>query len=81
MRPGEGFDPATGQVVRDETTVKRWIRGFFTGGPFQVAINVWHVIYFLASLSMCGLGMYAAIMGKSSSVLYAIVFVTHANLL
>ena len=79
MRPGEGFDPATGQVVRDDTTVKRWIRGFFAGGAFQVAINVWHVIYFLASLSMCGLGMYAAIMGKSSSVLYAIVFVTHAN--
>ena len=34
-----------------------------SGGPFQVAMNVWHVIYFLASLSMCGLGMYAAIEG------------------
>jgi len=58
---GEGFDVATGQVTRNETTVRRWIRGFFSGGPFQVAKNVWHAIYFLASLSMCGLGMYAAI--------------------
>jgi hypothetical protein len=60
---GEGFDPATGQVKRNETTIQRWKRGFFSGGPFQVAINVWHIIYFLASLSMCGLGMYAAIQG------------------
>jgi len=60
---GEGFDPATGQVIRNETTVQRWVRGFLSGGPFQVAINVWHVIYFFASLSMCGLGMYAAIVG------------------
>jgi hypothetical protein len=60
---GEGFDPTTGQVMRNETLVNRWIRGFFSGGPFQVAINIWHVIYFLASLSMCGLGMYAAIQG------------------
>lgn len=61
----EGFDPATGRVIRNETTVRRWIRGFLSGGKFQVAINVWHVIYFLASLSMCGLGMYAAVVGKS----------------
>lgn len=61
---GEGFDPTTGQVIRNETTVKRLIRGFFSGGPFQVAINVWHVIYFLSSLSMCGLGMYAAVEGE-----------------
>ena len=61
---GEGFDPTTGQVMRNETTVQRWIRGFFSGGPLQVAINIWHVTYFLASLSMCGLGMYAAVDGK-----------------
>lgn len=61
---GEGFDPTTGQVLRNETTVQRWVRGFFSGGPFQIAINIWHVLYFLASLSMCGLGMYAAVEGK-----------------
>ena len=61
---GEGFDPVTGKVMRSETRVQRLIRGYFSGGPFQVGINIWHTIYFLASLSMCGLGMYAAIMGK-----------------
>lgn len=68
IRPeqGEGFDPVTGQVKRTETTAQRWIRGFFTGGLFQVGVNVWHVIYFLASLAMCGLGMYAAVDGKFS---------------
>lgn len=60
---GEGFDPATGQTIRNETTVQRLVRGFMSGGSWQVAINVWHVLYFLASLSMCGLGMYAAIQG------------------
>ena len=60
---GEGFDPITGQVKRHGATVQRWMRGFLSGGPVQVAQNVWHVIYFLASLSMCGLGMYAAIEG------------------
>ena len=62
---GEGFHPATGQVARHETVIQRWIRGFFSGGKFQVALNVWHVIYFLASLSVSGLGMYASIQGKS----------------
>ena len=60
---GEGFDPITGQVTRHGTTTQRWMRGFVSGGPLRVAQNVWHVIYFFASLSMCGLGMYAAIVG------------------
>lgn len=63
---GEGFNPATGQVQRNETTFQRLMRGFFAGGPLQVAMNIWNVIYFLASLSMCGLGMYAAVEGNSS---------------
>lgn len=61
---GEGFDPTTGVVTRNDTTVRRWVRGFFSGGILQVATNIWHVIYFLASLSMCGLGMYASIEGE-----------------
>ena len=60
---GEGFDPITGQLTRNGTTVQRLMRGFLSGGPLQVAKNVWHTLYFLASLSMCGLGMYAAIEG------------------
>ncbi|KAJ5185611.1 Amino acid transporter transmembrane [Penicillium cf. griseofulvum] len=60
---GEGFNPITGEVIRTETTTARWVRGFFSGGPLQVAINIWHVVFSLASLSMCGLGMWAAVVG------------------
>ena len=63
MRAGEGFDPHTGEVIRNETTFQRWKRGFWLGGKIRVAQNIWHVIYFWASLAMCGLGMYAAVDG------------------
>jgi hypothetical protein len=65
LRPeeGEGFDPHTGQVKRIGGQMQRWMRGFFSGGPLRVAINVGHVLYFLCSLVMCGLGMYASIKG------------------
>ena len=60
---GEGFNPHTGQVKRVGTLVGRWMRGFTSGGPLRVAINVWHVLYFFCSLGMCGLGMYASVDG------------------
>lgn len=60
---GEGFDPQTGKVVRFQSLVSRWYRGFWRGGTIQVGMNIWHVLYFLCSLGMCGLGMYAAIDG------------------
>ena len=65
IRPdlGEGFDPATGRVTRHGTAMERYRRGFLAGGTLQIAQNVWHIIYFIASLSMCGLGMYAAVQG------------------
>ena len=63
VEDGDGFDPNTGAVSRNGSTMQRWTRGFFAGGTLQIATNVWHVIYFLASLSMCGLGMWAAIVG------------------
>ena len=62
---GEGFDSRTGEVIRRESGVKYWVRGFFSGGPLQVATNVWHVVYALGSWVMAGLGMYAAIQGTS----------------
>lgn len=57
------FDPATGRTSRGLTGIQRYTKGFFMGGTFQVAINTWNLIYFLASLSLCGLGLYAAIVG------------------
>lgn len=60
---GEGFDPNTGTVKRVGSKAQRWMRGFFSGGPLRVAINIWHVLYFFCSLGMCGLGMYASVDG------------------
>jgi hypothetical protein len=61
----EGFDPTTGHVTRQSSRIGRLVRGYFSGGMFQVATNIWHTIYFFASLATCGLGMYAACKGKS----------------
>ncbi|KAI1436017.1 transmembrane amino acid transporter protein-domain-containing protein [Xylaria sp. CBS 124048] len=57
------FDPSVGRTSRGLTGINRYIRGFWSGGALQVAINMWHVIYFLASLSLSALGLYAAIEG------------------
>lgn len=57
------FDASTGEARRSDAGLKRFLRGFMSGGAIQVAVNVWHVMYFLASMAMCGLGMYAAIAG------------------
>ena len=63
IQPGEGFDPQTGEVKRIPGLFARWSRGFWSGGPIRVAQNIWHVLYFLCALGMCGLGMYAAVQG------------------
>ncbi|KAI0528503.1 transmembrane amino acid transporter protein-domain-containing protein [Xylaria digitata] len=57
------FDPAVGRTSRGLTGFNRYIRGFWSGGLFQVSINIWHVLFFLASLSLSGLGLYASIEG------------------
>lgn len=57
------FDPATGRSSRGLTGLNRYIRGFFSGGALQIVLNTWHLLYFLASLGLCGLGMYASIQG------------------
>jgi len=59
MLPGDGFDPATGQVVRQDGGIKRWIRGF----KKHAVLNGWHILFFLGSLVTCVLGLYAAIKG------------------
>ena len=57
MLEGEGFDPTTGLVVRHDSGLKRWIRGFFKG-PWYM--NVFNVIYMLGALACAGLGAYSA---------------------
>jgi len=57
---GEGFDPATGQVIRHDSGMKRFVRGFLAKRWYM---NVWNIIYFLGALSVAGLGAYASITG------------------
>ncbi|KAK4936595.1 hypothetical protein LTR66_015315, partial [Elasticomyces elasticus] len=58
MLPGEGFDPATGRVVRHDAGAKRWARGFMKGAWY---LNVWNIIYMLGAGVTAGLGAYSAI--------------------
>ncbi|KAK7976525.1 hypothetical protein PG989_014988 [Apiospora arundinis] len=51
------FDPATGTVHHKDAGIRRVMRGFMKRPVFNVA----HLIYFLGSLVICGLGCYAAI--------------------
>lgn len=57
---GEGFDPTTGQVIRNDSGIRRFIRGFL-GGPWYM--NVFNVFYLGGALATAGLGAYAAIQG------------------
>lgn len=63
MEGAETFDPSTGAVTRTGTMFQRYMRGFASGSMMDTAKNIWHLFYFLASLAMCGLGMYAAVQG------------------
>ena len=58
MQPGEGFDPATGQVTRHDSGIKRWVRGFMAKYWY---VKVFNVLYFLGALVTAGLGSYSAI--------------------
>lgn len=57
MLPGDGFDPATGQVIRGDGGMKRMMRGL----KKMWWLNLWNLIYMLGSLVTAGLGAYAAI--------------------
>jgi len=58
MLPEEGFDPATGEVRKVDSGLKRVIRGFFAQRWYM---NVFNVIYMGGALAMAGLGSYGAI--------------------
>lgn len=58
LRPTEGFDPATGVVIRQDGGIKRLAWGFMSGTWY---LNVWNVIYLLGGLVTAGLGIWAAV--------------------
>lgn len=64
MLEGEGFDPATGNIIRHDGGMKRILRGFMAGRWY---INVFNVIYLGGALATAGLGAYAAIVQMKSA--------------
>jgi len=55
--PGETFDPATGVVQRQDSGIRRWIRGYRK----EFWLNTWDVIFFLGSVVTAVLGIYSSI--------------------
>ena len=63
MLPDEHFDEATRKYIRHDEGMKRWIRGY----KKSFVMSTFNFLYFLASLVVCGLGCYAAIMALISA--------------
>ena len=63
LQDGEGFNPDTGETVRMDGGVKRWIRGYMKGW----ALNSFNVIFVLGSLATAVLGIYSSILGMIKS--------------
>ena len=59
LQSGEGFDPATGQVVKHDTGMARLVRGFKKNTLF----NAWNVFIFLGSFVTAILGIYSSVIG------------------
>lgn len=58
IQDGEGFDPATGQVIRHDTGMKRWIRGYLGRRWYM---NIWNTIFLGGALATAGLGAYDSV--------------------
>lgn len=56
---GEGFDPATGQAIRLDHGMKRWVRGFLAGRWYY---KLWNLFFFLAAFVTCILGTYSSVL-------------------
>ena len=67
MQPGEGFDPATGNIVLHDRGFRRLARGFMAGNWY---VNVWNIIYFLGALCTAALGIWAAV--ENLILIYAV---------
>ncbi|KAL8693875.1 MAG: hypothetical protein Q9218_001384 [Villophora microphyllina] len=59
IQEGEGFDPSTGQTIRRDSGMSRWIRGLRK----KAALNAFYVFFFLGALTTSVLGVYSAIVG------------------
>ena len=57
MLPGDGYDPTTGRVVRQDGGLKRFMRGFRK----RVLLNSFNVIFCLGAITTAILGFYSAV--------------------
>ncbi|KAL8784121.1 MAG: hypothetical protein Q9213_004180 [Squamulea squamosa] len=55
----EGYDPSTGQTIRHDSGMSRWIRGLRK----HTALNAFNLFFFLGSLTTAVLGIYSAVIG------------------
>ncbi|CAK7224036.1 hypothetical protein SBRCBS47491_005412 [Sporothrix bragantina] len=60
MREGDGYDPATGEVVRGDSGFARFRRGFLSSSRWWM--NSLNILYIGGALALSGLGAYASIM-------------------
>lgn len=63
IQQGEGFDPATGQTLRRDRGMTRYIRGF----KHHLLLNCFLAFFFLGSAATAVLGIYSAIIGMRES--------------
>jgi hypothetical protein len=63
LRDGESFDPTTGQTVRHDQGMRRFVRGFLAQRLKELALGVFNIFYILGALALAGLGAYSAIKG------------------
>jgi hypothetical protein len=63
IQSGEGFNPATGETIRHDKGMTRYIRGF----KQNILLNSFLVFFFLGSFVTAVLGIYSAIIGMISS--------------
>ncbi|OJJ68378.1 hypothetical protein ASPBRDRAFT_32979 [Aspergillus brasiliensis CBS 101740] len=55
--PGEGYNPATGETIRHDSGMQRYIRGF----KKHWVLNLFCIFYFCGGLACSGMGMWAAV--------------------
>jgi hypothetical protein len=67
IRADEGFDASTGQVIRHDSGIKRFVRGFMARNWY---LNAWNILYFLGSLATAGLGIWSAV--ENLILIYAV---------
>lgn len=61
LRDGEGFNPTTGETIRQDSGIKRLFRGFANMEKKTLLMSMFNILYFFGALVLAGLGAYSAI--------------------